>query len=71
MKSRGDFGKELYEKEEFQKLVKQKYFLLKENNWKIVDANDSIENLHKKLVDLMDLCLKIEKFDKINKLWLE
>lgn len=71
MKSRGDFGKELYEKEEFQKLVKQKYFLLKENNWKIVDANDSIENLHKKLVDLMDLCFKIEKFDKINKLWLD
>lgn len=68
--SRGDYGKELYEKEEFQKLVKEKYFLLKEDNWKIIDANDSIENLNKKIVNFMEGCFKIEKFDKINKLWL-
>lgn len=71
VKSRGDYGKELYEKEEFQKLVKEKYFLLRENNWTIVDANDSVENLNKKLVGLMDTFLKEKKGDIIKKLWLD
>jgi len=71
VKDRGDYGLELYEKEEFQKIVKEKYFLLRENNWHIVNANDSIENLHKKLLEIMQGYYKLEKIDKIKKLWLD
>ena len=71
VKTRGDYGKELYEREEFQKLVKEKYFNLREGNWTIVDANDSIEGLHKKITGLMDGFLKEKKGDTIKKLWLD
>lgn len=69
MINRGDYGKEIYEKEEFQKIVKEKYNLLREDNWVNVDASDSIENVHKNIVKVVDRS-KVSGADSIQKLWM-
>lgn len=66
---RGEYGKELYEREEFQKVVREKYELLREQNWKMVNANDSIENIHKNIVEIIQNTRK-EEIDEIKKLWM-
>ena len=42
---RGDFGNERYEKEEFQRTVRDTFFALKSDSWKIIDASRSIEEV--------------------------
>ena len=42
---RGDFGNERYEKEEFQRTVRDTFFALKSDTWKIIDASRSIEDV--------------------------
>ena len=50
---RADYGEEVYERKEFQEKVRDQYDLLQEDDWKVVDANDSIENVHKKILEIV------------------
>jgi len=49
--SRGDFGGERYEVSSFQKTVQERFKLLKDDSWQVIDARDTIENIHKKLYE--------------------
>ena len=42
---RGQFGEERYEKEEFQRTVRETFLALKNPSWKIIDASKSIEEV--------------------------
>ncbi|UYV77862.1 DTYMK [Cordylochernes scorpioides] len=46
LEKRGGFGNERYEKPEFQSRVREAYSQIKEDYWEIVNANDTLENLH-------------------------
>jgi dTMP kinase len=48
----GDFGAERYEKEEFQKKVRTIFHQLKSDAWKVLDARQSIEELHTQIQHL-------------------
>jgi dTMP kinase len=52
LSQRGGYGEERYEKLDFQKKVKRIYeeFLV-ENNWIQFDAEKSIEEIHKEIVE--------------------
>ncbi|XP_066955182.1 thymidylate kinase isoform X2 [Macrobrachium rosenbergii] len=68
--SRGQYGKERYEKAEFQKRVYENYHLLRDESWKIIDANKTVEDLQKELI--AEVMKVIDSVDgvKIGKLWL-
>jgi dTMP kinase len=51
-KKRGDFGAERYEKEEFQKKVRTIFHQLKSDAWKVLDARQSIDELHTQIQHL-------------------
>lgn len=50
-KLRGDFGAERYEKEEFQKRVRENFLSLVDSNWCVIDAARSIEEVEKDVQD--------------------
>jgi len=70
--SRGDFGGERYEVSDFQKKVQLKFQQLKDSTWKMIDARDTIENIHSTLcaqvVDVMKAC---EEKPLLHNLWME
>ena len=43
---RGQFGEERYEREAMQRLVRKNFHQLKQPNWKMVDARQTIEEVH-------------------------
>ena len=69
---RGNFGDERYEKEEFQRTVRDTFFKLKSDSWKIIDASRKIEEVE---VDVQEAALvaieeaKNGKFDEMKTLW--
>ncbi|KAJ1927190.1 hypothetical protein IWQ60_003156 [Tieghemiomyces parasiticus] len=46
---RGGFGEERYEKEELQTRVRDLFLKLREPDWKVVDATETIDQIHEKL----------------------
>ena len=50
---RAEYGDEIYERIEFQCKVKEQYNRLLESDWQIVDANDTIENVHMKILQVI------------------
>ncbi|XP_045608584.1 thymidylate kinase [Procambarus clarkii] len=67
--TRGQFGEERYEKREFQKRVRDNYLRLKDDSWKVIDANESIEKLQETLKEEVLNAIKKEKNESIQKLW--
>jgi len=65
--NREGFGKERYEKKSLQEEVRKIFFTLKEkdscNKWKILDASQTIEELHEQIVKF-----SLELIEKCNQL---
>ena len=66
---RAEYGGEIYEKQEFQSRVAENYELLKEPGWQIVDAGQSIEEVHKNVAQLAEDAVRIAKDTCIEPLW--
>ena len=43
---RGQFGEERYEKEAMQRIVRKNFHALRQPNWKLIDATESMEKIH-------------------------
>lgn len=67
---RGDFGDERYEVSSFQKTVQERFKLLKDDSWQVIDARDTIENIHNNIYtctlnvinNILDKPLKMDLF---------
>lgn len=57
IESREGFGKEIYEKVEMQKKVREFYEKMKEDSWAVIDGKKSIDDVTKEV---------LEKFDQYN-----
>ncbi|KAH6818263.1 P-loop containing nucleoside triphosphate hydrolases superfamily protein [Perilla frutescens var. frutescens] len=67
---RGGYGGERYEKLEFQKRVAQSYKTLCDATWKIIDATLPIEDVEKKLRQIvMECVVTCEKGKPFSELW--
>eukprot|EP00298_Acanthocystis_sp_HF-20_P028920 c7774_g1_i1.p1 GENE.c7774_g1_i1~~c7774_g1_i1.p1 ORF type:complete len:216 (+),score=71.05 c7774_g1_i1:58-705(+) len=49
-RTRGGYGEERYEKEEFQKKVKSLFLSLQDESWTIFNADQSVDTLHEEIV---------------------
>ena len=52
---RGQFGEERYEKEAMQRAVRANFHLLRQPNWKVVDARQTVEEMHQFLCVVVSL----------------
>lgn len=73
---RGCYGEERYEKIELQSKVRDKFLLLKEEdaksdiqNWHVVDARKSIEDLHREIKSIADETISRVSNSAITPLW--
>ncbi|CAL0310653.1 unnamed protein product [Lupinus luteus] len=67
---RGGYGNERYEKLEFQKKVAESYKALHDVSWKVVDACQPIEDVEKKLQEIVVDCVtECQKGKPISTLW--
>ncbi|KAG8445377.1 hypothetical protein GDO86_010239 [Hymenochirus boettgeri] len=72
--ARGGFGNERYETNYFQEKVLKRYFELMEDkslNWKVIDASEKMENVHKNIKDLSEKAIQDAKDQPLGKLWEE
>ena len=73
---RGSFGEERYEKIEFQRVVQEKFQLLKQNTskggppWYILDARKSKEELHEEIKLIVLNVIETVKDKALSKMWL-
>ncbi|GMH30959.1 hypothetical protein Nepgr_032802 [Nepenthes gracilis] len=68
---RGGYGGERYEHLDFQRKVAEKYHLLRDDSWKIIDACLPIEDVQKQLRDLaLDCITTCQSGKPISQLWL-
>lgn len=51
--SRSNYGEEKYEKQEFQKIVNNKFHLMKDDSWKFIDALQDPQVIHQQIKDLV------------------
>ena len=49
--TRGDFGGERYEVSSFQKTVQEKFKMLQDDSWKVIDARRTVETIHKEIYE--------------------
>ncbi|CAO2812792.1 unnamed protein product [Amaranthus hypochondriacus] len=69
---RGGYGDERYERLDFQKKVREKYQVLQDASWKIVDACLPIEEVQKQLRELVLDCVRTCQCGKpLSRLWLD
>ncbi|XP_075057867.1 thymidylate kinase [Mixophyes fleayi] len=69
---RGDFGNERYETNSFQQNVQKRYAELMEDksiNWKVIDAAQSVEDVHNAIRQISEGIIKEAKDQPIGKLW--
>ena len=66
---RPGYGEEIYENKEFQSRVEDNYKLLKEPGWWIVDAGQSMEEVHKNITQLAEDAVHKAKDTCIQPLW--
>jgi len=67
--SRGQFGEERYETPEIQERVRNIYNQLKNNSWKVVDANKSVDDLQQELVTISENIIRGIGNSHIKSLW--
>jgi dTMP kinase len=75
---RGNFGEERYEKIDFQKKVREQFLALKAEDtasgaidWHVLNADQSIADLHKDIVAVVDGVMKGLGSKPASKLWLK
>ncbi|KAH0743686.1 hypothetical protein KY290_031679 [Solanum tuberosum] len=67
---RGGYGDERYEQLEFQKKVAGSYLSLRDSSWKVIDATLSIEDVEKKLREVvLDCMMTCHKGKPLSQLW--
>jgi dTMP kinase len=73
---RGNFGEERYEKIDFQKKVREQFMLLKSEDeaagaldWHVIDARQSIEDIHAQIVAIVDRVMASTAGKPIARLW--
>jgi len=66
---RGGYGNERYENVEFQKAVSEAYELLKDDQWQIIDADKSVEDLNKELLTRSKLVVEQTTSSPLGVLW--
>ncbi|KAK6928480.1 Thymidylate kinase-like domain [Dillenia turbinata] len=68
---RGGYGDERYEQHDFQRKVSQQYKALEDASWKVIDADQAIDEVEKQLREVVLKCVKICKNGKsMSQLWL-
>eukprot|EP00743_Colponemidia_sp_Colp-15_P005632 GILK01006055.1.p1 GENE.GILK01006055.1~~GILK01006055.1.p1 ORF type:complete len:225 (-),score=33.61 GILK01006055.1:292-921(-) len=68
---RGDYGAERYEKEEFQRAVRKNYLLLEDPRWRLINAAQTVEELHKEIVRTVEAVIVEAKDKPLTKLWVD
>ncbi|KAG7228668.1 hypothetical protein INR49_008444 [Caranx melampygus] len=71
---RGQFGGERYETSDFQKAVKQKFDQLMKDpsvNWQVIDASQSIEDVHRAVIDHTFNTINTAQCTPLGELWKE
>ncbi|XP_045201663.2 thymidylate kinase-like [Mercenaria mercenaria] len=68
---RGGFGEERYEQTDFQKTVAGNFELLKDKSWQVIDADKSVDDLHRELLDICSKTIQDVGDKPIYKLWTE
>eukprot|EP01016_Furgasonia_blochmanni_P030769 TRINITY_DN3191_c0_g1_i5.p1 TRINITY_DN3191_c0_g1~~TRINITY_DN3191_c0_g1_i5.p1 ORF type:complete len:196 (+),score=65.46 TRINITY_DN3191_c0_g1_i5:90-590(+) len=69
---RGDFGKELYEKKEFQQIVKEKYNTLFEPNWIRINAGQTQEAVFQDILrEIENYTVSGKNVGELEKLWVQ
>ena len=68
---RGGFGQERYEKKDFQMKVKEKFQLLKDESWIMIDANNSKDIIHQEIIEYSKKILEKNQYYPIKKLWID
>eukprot|EP00112_Aurelia_sp_Birch-Aquarium-sp1_P002005 Seg122.8 transcript_id=Seg122.8/GoldUCD/mRNA.D3Y31 product="Thymidylate kinase" protein_id=Seg122.8/GoldUCD/D3Y31 len=69
--SRGGYGDERYETKSFQEKVFEKYQQLKDDSWKMIDADRNIDEIHKEITNIT-MKLKDQKLNpSFRSLWTE
>ncbi|XP_065177431.1 thymidylate kinase-like [Sycon ciliatum] len=66
---RGAYGEERYERTDFQQRVYDNYQQLKADDWKVLDADTSIDNLHSQILSLVENTISSCADKPIGKLW--
>lgn len=66
---RGSFGEERYEQTDFQREVAKNYEVLKKQDWKVIDASKSVEDLHEELKSVVKNIIEESKGKSIGTLW--
>ncbi|KAL1915549.1 uncharacterized protein VTP21DRAFT_6673 [Calcarisporiella thermophila] len=65
-KLRGDYGQERYENHLQQSKTYDIFMQLKEPSWEMIDARQSIEDIHKKILDITLSCIERCKTESLN-----
>eukprot|EP00600_Ochromonadales_sp_CCMP1393_P003982 CAMPEP_0174993556 /NCGR_PEP_ID=MMETSP0004_2-20121128/23139_1 /TAXON_ID=420556 /ORGANISM="Ochromonas sp., Strain CCMP1393" /LENGTH=231 /DNA_ID=CAMNT_0016247681 /DNA_START=71 /DNA_END=766 /DNA_ORIENTATION=+ len=75
---RGNFGEERYEKIDFQKSVRDQFLKLKEEDtssgivpWKVLNADQSIEDLHREIIGVVNAVMVDVANKPVKKLWVK
>ncbi|KAK6194530.1 hypothetical protein SNE40_000150 [Patella caerulea] len=66
---RGGFGDERYEKKDIQDKVAQNFQKLKDGDWEEIDADKSVEDLHRELYSRVKQVMEDSKKKALGKLW--
>ncbi|XP_028405572.1 thymidylate kinase-like [Dendronephthya gigantea] len=66
---RGQYGGERYEKLEFQRRVSNIYSVLKEENWKVLNASKTIDDLHLDIKEIVENTINTSQNTKLKSLW--
>ncbi len=71
VKDRDDFGDEIYEKEDFQQIVRKEYKRFENHKyWKIINANQDKDKVHSNIVENLEILMKeyqSNSLDEFNK----
>lgn len=68
---REEFGRERYERPEFQEEVNRQFEQLRDEKWQVLDASLDIESLHEMIIKATKTVMKKEAKSPIKKLWTE
>lgn len=66
---RGEFGQERYEKKEIQEKVRDLFHKMKEENWKVINADQSKEELEEEILRIVTEVQEKVANEPIQELW--
>lgn len=66
---RAGFGGERYERDEFQQAVYKNYLKMKDDSWRLIDADKDIEELHEEITAHTQEVIKKVQASELKTLW--